>query len=33
MRNLQTERCGKAIETYHAFEARHPGGVDRRKQR
>jgi hypothetical protein len=33
MRNPHTEQCGRVIETYHAFEARHPGGIDRRKLR
>ena len=32
LRTQQIERCGRAMETYQSFQARHPGGTDRRKR-
>ena len=32
LRGHQIERCGRAMETYESFQARHPGGTDRRKR-
>ena len=32
LRAPHVERCGRAMETYQGFQARHPGGVDRRKR-
>jgi len=32
LRTRQIERCGRAMETYHSFQTRHPGGIDRRKR-
>ena len=32
LRTQQIERCGRAMETYESFQARHPGGTDRRKR-
>jgi hypothetical protein len=28
----QAERCDRTMETYESFQARHPGGIDRRKR-
>ena len=32
LRTQQVERCGRAMETYQSFQARHPDGIDRRKR-
>ena len=33
MKTRHAARCGRAMETYQGFQARHPGGIDRRQLR
>jgi len=33
MKTRHAAQCGKTMETYQDFQARHPGGIDRRQRR